>query len=222
MYLPYDDKLKLHMQDDSFLDKKVLDLKAIPPEKHPLLRHYHPLYIYRHQVCKQADLILAEYFLPNYFSQEEKFRDYQYYEAVTTHDSSLSASIFSIMAADIGDIKKAYQYFIQTVRTDLDDNQRNTKDGLHMANMAGAWLCIVHGFAGMKTTDGTLSFQPILPDDWKGYAFSVRYRGKQLHIQVSQEEICYELEGDAKTQLQIIHNHERINLHGGKNKVANK
>lgn len=222
MYLPYDDKLKLHMQDDSFLDKKVLDLKAIPPEKHPLLRHYHPLYIYRHQVCKQADLILAEYFLPDYFSQEEKFRDYQYYEAVTTHDSSLSASIFSIMAADIGDIKKAYQYFIQTVRTDLDDNQRNTKDGLHMANMAGAWLCIVHGFAGMKTTDGTLSFQPILPDNWKGYAFSVRYRGKQLHIQVSQEEICYELEGDAKTQLQIIHNHERINLHGGKNKVANK
>ena len=220
MYLPYDEKLQIHMQDDSFLNKAVLDLKTIPTEKHPLLRYYHPLFIYRHQVCKQADLVLAEYFLPHYFSQEEKLRDYNYYEAVTTHDSSLSASIYSIMAADIGDKEKAYQYFIQTVRTDLDDNQRNTKDGLHMANMAGAWLCIVHGFAGMKTIDGTLSFQPVLPEEWKGYEFNVCYRGQKLHVLVSAREVCYELKGDDETQMQIFHNHEILNLHGGKNKVA--
>lgn len=220
MYIPYDEKLQIHKQDDTFLDKKKWDLSEIPPENHPLLTHYHPLYIYRHQVCKQADLILAEYYLPQYFSREEKLRDYNYYEKVTTHDSSLSASIFSIMAADTGDIEKAYQYFIQTVRTDLDDNQKNTRDGLHMANMAGAWLCIVHGFAGMKVTDGTLSFQPILPEEWKGYEFTVCYRGVKLHINVCPDKVCYEL-CEGAVEMQILHKGSLVNLHQGVNEVAN-
>lgn len=193
MYIPYSRERGIHMQDDTFLNKKVLDLSSIPKENHPLLTHYHPLFIYRHQVCKQADLILAEFYLPQYFDQEVRKRDYDYYEKVTTHDSSLSASIFSIMAADSGNREKAYQYFIQTVRTDLDDNQNNTKDGLHMANMAGAWACIVYGFGGMKIIQEELSFKPVVPENWKGYEFTVMYQKKRIGVKVTREETVYEL-----------------------------
>lgn len=191
MYIPYNKELGIHMQDDTFLSKKVLDLSKIPEEKRPLLLHYHPLFIYRHQVCKQADLILAEYFLPDRFSMEDKKRDYEYYEKLTTHDSSLSASVFSIMAAQIGNRKKAYDYFIQTVRTDLDDNQKNTKDGLHMANMAGAWACILYGFGGMKLLNGRIELSPMLPDNWKGYRFCFQYRKHRIEVSVTQEGTCY-------------------------------
>lgn len=218
MYIPYDEAMQIHMQDDTFLDKKVLDLDSIPAENHPLLTHYHPLFIYRHQVCKQADLLLAEFYLPQYFTEEEKRRDYEYYEKVTTHDSSLSASIFSIMGADIGDREKAYQYFIQTVRTDLDDNQRNTKDGLHMANMAGAWSCIVNGFAGFRVSDGVMTFKPILPEKWNGYEFTVHYRGVRLHVTVSAKKVCYELSGNASS-VQIRHGDKLITLHEGMNEI---
>lgn len=220
MYLPYDETLKIHKQDDSFLDKKVWKLSEIPPENHPLLTHYHPLYIYRHQICKQADLLLAEYNLPQYFEREDKLRDFDYYEKITTHDSSLSASIFSIMAADNGDIKKAYQYFIQTVRTDLDDNQKNTKDGLHMANMAGAWLCIVNGFAGLKVKESVLSFDPLLPEEWDGYEFAVCYRGQGLHVTVRKDRVEYLPDKDA-AGMQIIHRGKRMTLHQGMNQIKN-
>lgn len=191
MYIPYNEELGIHMQDDTFLYKKVLDLSRIPEDKHPLLLHYHPLFIYRHQVCKQADLILAEYFLPTRFSAEDKKRDYHYYERVTTHDSSLSACVFSVMAAEIGEEEKAYEYFVKTVRTDLDDNQKNTRDGLHMANMAGAWTCIVNGFAGLRAIGGQLCFRPILPKHWKGYRFCVTYRGSVLEIRADGEGTRY-------------------------------
>lgn len=217
MYIPYSEERKIHMQDDTFLSKKVLDLTAIPEENHPLLTHYHPLFIYRHQVCKQADLILAEFYLPQYFDAEDKKRDYDYYEKVTTHDSSLSASVFSIMAADNGNKEKAYQYFIQTVRTDLDDNQRNTKDGLHMANMAGAWACIVYGFGGMKILDGELTLKPIVPDQWKGYEFSVLYLGRRIGVKVTKEETVYELLSPGT--FEIRHYGETLHLVSGEKTI---
>lgn len=203
MYIPYDENLGIHMQDDTFLSKKVLNLKDIPDENRPLLLHYHPLFIYRHQVCKQADLVLAEYFLPERFKMEDKKRDYDYYEKITTHDSSLSACVFSVMAAETGNTQKAYDYFIQTVRTDLDDNQKNTKDGLHMANMAGAWSCMLHGFGGLKILDGKLHFWPVLPKEWKGYKFRVKYRGQQVEVEVKENETCYRL----KSAGTIVINH---------------
>ena len=210
MYLPYDEKLQLYKQDDTFLNKKVLDLSTIPTENKPLLIHYHPLFIYRHQVCKQADLVLAEFLLPNRFDLEQKRRDFNYYEKVTTHDSSLSASVFSIMASEIGNLEKAYEYFLMTAKTDLDDLQRNTKDGLHMANMAGTWATVIHGFGGLRIVDGQIYLNPILPRQWEGYSFNIRFQNKRIEVKVDKGSVSYKLtEGN---EIQIYHNQKELTL----------
>ncbi|HBE80681.1 MAG TPA: hypothetical protein DDW65_23285, partial [Firmicutes bacterium] len=200
MYIPYDPELKVHPQDDDFLNRAAWDFSRTPPENYPLLMHYHPLVIYRHQVCKQADLILALFLLGDQFSQEQKRRDFDFYEKITTHDSSLSTCIFSIVASEIGYVDKAYQYFLNTVRTDLDDIQGNTKDGIHAANMAGTWMCLVYGFAGMRAYDGALSFNPTLPELWQEYRFKITLRGSVLELGIDQTGVSFHLlQGNALT-----------------------
>jgi alpha,alpha-trehalose phosphorylase len=184
MYIPYDDNLKIHPQDDSFLSKKVWDFENTPKDKYPLLLHYHPLVIYRHQVCKQADWVLALFLHSEKFSKEQKKRDYDYYEKVTTHDSSLSPCIFSIVACDIGYNEKAYEYFMRTARMDLDDHHGNTKDGIHAANMAGSWMGIVFGFGGFRLYNNKIKFNPIIPDKWSRYSFRVNYKGSLIKVEV--------------------------------------
>jgi alpha,alpha-trehalose phosphorylase len=193
MYIPYDEVRRLYKQDDSFLDKEPWDFRNTPPENYPLLIHYHPLVIYRHQVCKQADFVLALFLLGNLFTMEEKRRNYDFYEKVTTHDSSLSTCIFSIVASEIGYHDKAYAYFMNTARMDLDDYHGNVKDGVHIANMAGTWMCLVNGFGGMRTYDGLLSFNPYLPVGWDGYSFKVTYQSRLIKVTVNEAEIEYEL-----------------------------
>ncbi len=203
MYLPNSQKHGIHPQDDSFLEKEVWDFENVPEENYPLLLHYHPLVIYRHQVCKQADVVLALFLLGHKFDLLQKRRDYDYYEKVTTHDSSLSACIFSIVANDIGYHEKAYDYFIKTARMDLDDYQGNTHHGVHTANMAGSWMCIVNGFAGMRVHDDVLSFRPYIHPNWEEYSFKVTYRGSIIQLAVSAKETTYQLiEGKA---LEIVH-----------------
>jgi alpha,alpha-trehalose phosphorylase len=212
MYIPYDSKLKIHLQDDDFLNRAPWDFENTPSDKYPLLMHYHPLVIYRHQVCKQADLVLALFLLGNRFNLEDKRRNFDYYEKITTHDSSLSKCIFSIMASEIGDLDKAYRYFLETVRTDLDDIQKNTKDGIHAANMAGAWMCMVYGFAGMRVYDGVLSFNPVLPREWQKYQFRINIRESIIEITIDQKGAFFNLiQGNPLT---LICNGERINLDG--------
>lgn len=184
MYIPYDEKLKIHPQDDTFLNKKIWDFENTPKDKYPLLLHYHPLVIYRHQVCKQADWVLALFLHSEKFSKEQKKRDYDYYERVTTHDSSLSPCIFSIVACDIGYKDKAYDYFMRTARMDLDDHHGNTKDGIHAANMAGSWMGIVFGFGGFRVYKEKIKFNPIIPDKWKKYSFRVNCKGRLIKVEV--------------------------------------
>jgi beta-phosphoglucomutase len=193
MYLPYDAKLGVHPQDDSFLSKKVWDFAATPRQNYPLLLHYHPLVIYRHQVCKQADMVLALLLLGNRFTPEEKRRDFAYYEPLTTHDSSLSMCIFSIIACEIGFYDKAYAYFMKTARVDLDNTHGNSAYGVHTASMAGTWLCVVYGFAGMRAYQGKLQFSPFLPDQWDNYQFSICFKGLSLHVRVSKSATEYTL-----------------------------
>jgi trehalose/maltose hydrolase-like predicted phosphorylase len=193
MYIPYNEELKIYPQDDSFLDRTPWDFENTPKESHPLLIHYHPLVIYRHQVCKQADLVLAQFLLSNKFDKEQKRRDYDFYEKVTTHDSSLSTCIFSIVASEVGYYDKAYEYFIDTAAMDLTNSHGNTKDGIHAANMAGAWMCLVNGFAGMRAFEDTLSFNPYLPEHWEEYSFKVTYRGRLIEVRVSKEGTIYRL-----------------------------
>lgn len=135
MFLPYDEKLKINPQDDSFLQKKVWDLKNTPKEDFPLLLHYHPLYLYRYQVCKQADTVLAHFIYEDAQSLETIYHSFLYYEKITTHDSSLSTCIFSIVASRLGLKEKAYDYFGDSAKLDLFDTHHNTRDGIHTANM---------------------------------------------------------------------------------------
>ena len=193
MYVPYNEKHGIHPQDDSFLEKEVWDFENVPKEKYPLLLHYHPLVIYRHQVCKQADVVLALFLLGHKFSLEQRRKDYDYYEKVTTHDSSLSACIFSIVANDIGYHEKAYDYFIKTARMDLDDYNGNTHHGVHTANMAGSWMSIVNGFAGMRVYEDVLSFQPYIHPSWEKYSFKITYRGSIFKITINSTGTTYEL-----------------------------
>ncbi|MCL2839295.1 MAG: glycoside hydrolase family 65 protein [Defluviitaleaceae bacterium] len=184
MYLPYRPDTQIFPQDEGFLDRKPMPIKDIPKENFPLLLHYHPLVIYRHNVCKQADLVLAMVLLGDYFTMEQKRENFHFYDAVTTHDSTLSKAVFSILASEIGEHQKAYDYFMFTARLDLDNTHKNTKDGLHMANMAGTWLCLVQGFAGMRCYGNTLSFAPHLPQGWESYTFNMHFQGRTIKVYV--------------------------------------
>ncbi|OCA88219.1 glycoside hydrolase family 65 [Bacillus sp. FJAT-27225] len=203
MYLPYDPELNINPQDDSFLNKQKWDLQATPKEKFPLLLNYHPLTLYRYQVCKQADTILAHFLLEDEQDSETMKNSYDYYETITTHDSSLSSCVFSIMAAKHGYKEKAYDYFIETARLDLDNTHGNTKDGLHMANMGGTWMAIIFGFAGLRIKEDGLSLNPVLPEQWKSYSFPLRYRGRKLLISITKENTKVELVSGGDIEIKL-------------------
>jgi alpha,alpha-trehalose phosphorylase len=193
VYVPYDHDRGIHPQDDSFLEKQVWDFENTPPERYPLLLHYHPLTIYRYQVLKQPDLVLALFFQGRRFTMEEKRRNFHYYDRLTTGDSSLAPCIQSIIAAEIGETELAYRYFMKTARMDLDNVNGNVKDGIHAAAMAGTWLSMVYGFAGMRDHGGRLSFQPNLPQEWKRITFTVLWHGTPLRVSVGSSTTEYSL-----------------------------
>ena len=202
MYVPYDEALGIIPQDDAFLSKAVWDFDNTPEDHYPLLLHYHPLVINRYQVCKQADLVLAEFLLHDQFDKAQKRRDYDYYEPLTTHDSSLSECIFGIMAAEVGYKEKSYRYFVHTATTDLENKKGNTKDGIHAANMAGAWQAIVFGFAGMRAKDGLL-FDPMIPEQWQGYAFKITYRDRLVDVRITHDGAEFRLLEGAPMEIQV-------------------
>jgi alpha,alpha-trehalose phosphorylase len=181
-----------------------------PPEKYPLLLNYHPLVIYRHQVIKQADVVLAMFLLGNEFSLEQKRRDFDYYDELTTGDSSLSVSIQSIAAFELGYMKKAQEYAQYSVLMDLADIGGNVKDGLHMASMGGTWMVMVYGFAGMRDYGGRISFRPKVPKRFLGGRFCLTIKGRLLEVDVDPETVRYTMkEGD---DLTIYHEEEEIQL----------
>ena len=203
MHVPYDAARGIHPQDDSFLSKPRWEVSDIDPAKRPLLMHYHSLVIYRHQVCKQADVLLALLLLADEFEAADKRRDFDYYEPLTTHDSSLSRCIFGILATEVGLHEKADVYFAAGARADLDDSHGNTHGGVHTAAMAGAWLGVVAGFGGLRMRRGVPSFAPHLPATWTRYAFKLRIGTAQLAVCIDHEGCHYLLlEGSA---LALLH-----------------
>lgn len=218
MYLPYDERLRIVAQDDSFLDKPLWDFAGTPAEKYPLLMHHHPLTLYRHQVCKQADALLALVLAGGDLDRATKRRSFDYYEAVTVHDSTLSASTFAVLAAEVGYADKAQRYFDETLRVDLDDLHANTGHGAHMAAMAGSWLALAWGFGGLRVnhhsiTQARLEFDPTLPLTWRGYRFGIVWQGRRLGIAVDACGATYLLGEGAS--LQIIHAGECLTLKQG-------
>ncbi|MCI1772655.1 MAG: family 65 glycosyl hydrolase [Paenibacillus lautus] len=214
MLLPYDEALGINPQDDTFLRKAVWDFENTPEDKYPLLLNYHPLTIYRYQVCKQADTVLAHFLLEDEQSLETIQRSYDYYEGITTHDSSLSSCIFSIMASKIGNMDKAYDYFIETARLDLDNTHGNTKDGLHMANMGGTWMSIVYGFAGMRLKESGLSLSPAIPKDWEKYAFRLNFRGRLIGVNIEKDGVTLEIVEGESIEIKLYG--EAVTLEAGK------
>jgi alpha,alpha-trehalose phosphorylase len=193
MYLPYDEELGINPQDDSFLSKKKWSLADTPKEDFPLLLHYHPLHLYRHQVCKQADAVLAHFIFEDAQSEETIRNSFLYYEGITTHDSSLSTCIFSIAASKLGFHEKAYNYFGDSAMLDLYNTHGNTRDGIHTANMGGVWMAIVYGFAGLRIREPGLSFNPRLPDKWRACRFRITYRDSRIQVEMTRTETTFRL-----------------------------
>ncbi len=199
MYLPYDEELKINPQDDSFLQKRKWDLNTIPKNKFPLFLHYHPLHLYRQQICKQADTLMAHFIMEDAQSEETMLNSYKFYEKITTHDSSLSYCIFSLMAARLGMEDKAYAYYELTAKLDLTDKYGNTEDGLHVANMGGNYLAVVYGFGGFRLKERGISLAPILPGKWPRYSFKLYFEGSRIRVHVGKDQCIISLEsGDAK------------------------
>src|SRR6476646_5174832 len=211
MYVPYDEKLKIIPEDDNFLDKEPWDFRNTPADHYPLLLFYHPLNIYRKRVIKQADVILAMFLLGDVFSPESKKRNFDFYDPLTTGDSSLSSCVEAIIAAQIGDIDKAIRYGMAALLMDLADVGGNVKDGCHIASMGGTWMMLTYGFGGMRDDDGTLSFRPRrAPEDNAILRFPVTYRGQLLEVEIGLEKVEYALrEGD---RLVIRHETEEVEL----------
>jgi alpha,alpha-trehalose phosphorylase len=200
MYIPYDADRGVHPQDANFLEKERWDFAATPKDQYPLLLHYHPLVIYRHQVLKQADVVLAMVLLGDEFSQEQKRRNFDYYDPLTTGDSSLSACIQSILAAEIGYEEKALEYFQYGLLMDLADVAGNVVDGVHVASTGGVWMALVYGFGGMRDFQGELSFDPRLPTPWDRLAFPLRFHDRQLTVDLTHDAATFEVvEGDPLT-----------------------
>ncbi|MDO4261959.1 MAG: glycosyl hydrolase family 65 protein [Eubacteriales bacterium] len=216
MYFPYDEKRGIYPMDDGFLMRKPWDESKIPPEKRAwLYENYHPLFIMRHRMSKQADAVLGMYLYGNYFTEEEIRRNYDFYQEVTLHHSSLSTCIFGIVASGIGYREEAYRYFSQSARMDLDDYHDNFYAGIHAANMAGTWQAVINGFAGVRCQDSGLSFRPYLPEDWDAYAFCLRYRGRRLRVRIERERAEFTLLEGERIEFWINGRRAAIEQEGG-------
>jgi alpha,alpha-trehalose phosphorylase len=214
MFLPFDATLEIHPQDDSFLDKEVWDFEHTPPDHYPLLLHYHPLKIYRQQVIKQADVALAMFLLGDKFSPPQKRKNFDYYDRLTTGDSSLSVCVESIMALEVGYPDKALEYAHYGVLMDLEDISGNVKDGCHVASMGGSWMLCVYGFGGLRDYGGVLSFHPQLPKGLLRLQFPLSRRGQVLEVGIEPETTSYLLrEG---SELTIRHRDQEVKLSLGK------
>jgi alpha,alpha-trehalose phosphorylase len=203
MYIPYDRRLGVHPQHEGFTDYARWDFKNTPEDHYPLLLHYPYFQLYRQQVVKQADLVLAMQLRPDAFTPEEKARNFAYYEPLTVRDSSLSACTQSVMAAEVGQLDLAREYLAEAALMDLMDVEHNTSDGVHMASLAGAWLALVAGFGGMRAGAGALAFSPRLPGGITSLAVRLRYRGRKLCVTIEARRVRYELlEGEP---LPVVH-----------------
>ncbi|MFL0412288.1 glycoside hydrolase family 65 protein [Microbacterium paludicola] len=189
MHIPYSESFGIHPQDSLFLEREVWDLEHTPDDQRPLLLHFHPLVIYRFQVLKQADVVLALFLQGNHFTAEEKRADFDYYDPLTTGDSTLSAVVQSILAAEVGYQDLAHDYFEEALFVDLGDLHHNAADGVHVASAGGVWTALVSGFGGMRDHLGELTFDPRLPEEWPELAYTLQWQGRALDVVLRRDEM---------------------------------
>ncbi|NHC14186.1 glycoside hydrolase family 65 protein [Motilibacter sp. E257] len=216
--VPYDEKLGVHPQADGFTRLAVWDFESTEPEHYPLMLHYPYFDIYRKQVVKQADLVMALHRRGDAFTAEQKARNFAYYEGLTVRDSSLSACTQAVVAAEVGHLDLAYAYTAEAAFTDLHDLKSNTGDGLHMASLAGVWVALVDGFGGLRDEGATLRFSPRLPNGLRRLAFTVRHHGCRVRVETDGRQATYSMapaEGHDEEKLEIFHHGEPVTLAPG-------
>ena len=182
MYYPFSDKYNIYLQQDGFLDKELIPVSQLSDDERPIVEHWSWDKILRSCYIKQADVLQGLYYFENEFTQEELQRHYDFYEPLTVHESSLSPCIHSILAAKLGDEKRAYDFYLRTARLDLNDYNNDTRDGLHITSMAGTWMTIIKGFAGMEVKNDQLIFSPLLPKNWESLSFKIKFRDEIQHV----------------------------------------
>ncbi len=213
MHIPFDEALGVHSQDERFTKHQVWDFAATRPDQYPLLLHAPYFDLYRKQVIKQADLVLAMYLRGRAFSAEQKARNFEYYEALTVRDSSLSACAQAVIAAEVGHLNLAYDYLGEAALMDLRDLENDTRDGLHIASLAGAWIALVGGFGGMRIHHGNVSFAPRLPAGLTRLTFTVLLRGRRLRVEVTHDAARYVLA--AGEPIEIMHHGDLVRVAEG-------
>jgi alpha,alpha-trehalose phosphorylase len=203
MYVPFDADRGIHPQDDSFLEREVWDFAGTPADRYPLLLHYHPLVIYRHQVIKQADVVLAMVLLADEFSLEQRSRNFAYYDPITTGDSSLSPGVQAVIAASIGDEARAVGHFERALLVDLCDAASNTADGVHVAAAGSVWMALTYGFAGLSDHGGRLRLDPALPAAWRRLAFRLRFHERVVAVEIVRDSVRLTLEEGERLVVEV-------------------
>lgn len=210
MFIPYDERLGVHPQSEGFTNLDRWDFGRTRADQYPLFLHFPYFDIYRKRVLKQPDLVLAMYLCDDAFSPEEKVRNFVYYDAITVRDSSLSAAVQAILAAEVGAVGLAYDYLGEAALIDLDDREHNTRDGLHLASLAGTWTALVAGFGGVRVRERRIYFAPRLPEAITKLRFTLRFRGRRLSATIEQDRAIYELlEGEA---MAVYHYGDKVDL----------
>jgi alpha,alpha-trehalose phosphorylase len=207
MHIPYDRELQVHQQSEGFTRLQEWDFENTPPEAYPLLLNYPYFDLYRKQVVKQADLVMAMYLRGDAFTPEEKQRNFAYYDARTVRDSSLSACIQAVVAAETGHLELAHDYLGEAALMDLHDLHQNSRDGVHVASLAGTWISLVAGLGGMRDFNGQLTFAPRLPSRINNLEFSLLWRGLRLRVNVTSDEVTYSLRNGGGSARLVIHHH---------------
>jgi alpha,alpha-trehalose phosphorylase len=203
MSIPYAESIGIHPQDSHFLERELWDLAHTPVDKRPLLLHYHPLVIYRYQVLKQADVVLALFLQGHNFTPEEKLADFEYYDPLTTGDSTLSGVVQSIVAAEVGYHELALEYFVSSLFVDLANLHANAADGVHVASAGGTWSALACGFGGMRDYNGELTFDPRLPQGWESLTYRVTWQGTRLRVTVLPDALEIEAETGEVTHVGV-------------------
>jgi maltose phosphorylase len=191
MRIPKDERSGVYEQHAGYFDLPHVDLQHFDAEQIPIYTHWAYIKIFRHNMVKQPDVLNLMYFFSQDYSLDEKLANYEFYEARTIHESSLSPSLHAILAAELGKLDEAYTFFSYGARMDLDNYNRNTDQGLHVTSAAGVWASMIFGFGGMRTDGDVLIFRPTLPEAWKSYRFRVRYQGAIIEVRVDREWVAF-------------------------------
>ena len=218
MYFPFSEKYQVYLQQDGFLDKEMIKVQDLDKSQRPINQKWSWDRILRSPCIKQADVLQGFYFFEDHFSKEELERHFDFYEPFTVHESSLSPCVHSIQAAKLGRMEQAYTFYLRTSRLDLDDYNKEVEEGLHITSMAGTWMSIVEGFGGMRVVDGTLSFEPQIPDQWDSFAFKINFRDQIITMKASAKTTTFEISGSEA--LDILVNGKTITLEPGKEVAA--